>query len=90
MQVSLRWQVEKLVHSSETLLQTVSSLRVAAVANNIPALNRRIDARTKELKDAEVRHTLKFSHISLVVICFRYVVLLPAILPHQQYAIAYI
>ena len=81
---------EKLINCSESLLQTVSSLRVAAgvcicvwhggdeihfvqsqspgqmspvlmrhmcsvraVANNLPALNRRVDARTRELKDAE-------------------------------------
>lgn len=52
-QAPQQWQVEKLVSCSETLLQTVSSLRVAAVVNNLPALNRRIDERTNELQDAD-------------------------------------
>ena len=52
-EASLRWHVEKMTQSSESLLQMISNLKISAVANDTPAMNQRIDQRTEELKAAE-------------------------------------
>ena len=50
---SLRWHMEKMTQSSESLLQMISNLKISAIANDTAAMNARIEQRTNELKLAD-------------------------------------
>ena len=49
----MEYHTLKLTQASESLLHIISSLKVSVVANNVPASNARVDARTKEFRMAD-------------------------------------
>ena len=49
----MRWHMEKMTQSSESLLQMISNLKISAIANDTAAMNARIEQRTNELKLAD-------------------------------------
>ncbi|EKX37606.1 hypothetical protein GUITHDRAFT_154926 [Guillardia theta CCMP2712] len=63
----MQLQVEKIAYASETLLQTISALRVSGVANNVPHLNAHMEKRIKDLKDTEIESQQALVSLSLEI-----------------------